>query len=415
MLQSKFFCKTKREKPRKTETKSHQYLVRADFIEQTIGGVYRLLPLGLLVFRKIENIIREEMLKLGAQELYLPILQDKKLWLESKRWDEIDPPLFKLQDRHKKEMALGPTHEEEIVEIVRTRIKSYRDLPFFLFQIQTKFRNELRPSGGLLRLREFIMKDLYSFHRDKKDALNFYAKVKKSYFKIFKQCNLNPLCVEASSGTIGGNISHEFMVLAENGEDRILLCENCNFAANLEKIGKTTICPECKNKIKEKRGIEVGHIFYLGRKYSKLMNATFIDKKGKKEFFYMGCYGIGLQRLLATIVEVYNDDKGIIWPKSVAPFNFHIIPIENSPEIKKAILRVTKRLQEKKLEFLLDDRRELSVGEKFADADLIGIPVRIVISKRTLKNDSIELKKRIKKNAKLVKLNNFLLNPQKYA
>lgn len=415
MLQSKLFFKTKKERPKETEIISHQYLVRGDFIEQTISGVYRLLPLGLVVFRKIENVIRKKMLELGAQEVYLPVFQDKKLWLESERWEKIDPPLFKLQDRHKKEIALGPTHEEEMVDIVRKRVKSYRNLPFSLFQIQTKFRNELRASGGLLRLREFVMKDLYSFHKDKEDALKFYYKVKKSYYEIFKECGLKPICVEASTGTIGGEISHEFMVLAENGEDRILVCEKCNFRANLEKMGKNRKCPNCRRNLEEKRGIELGHIFYLGTKYSRAMNATFLDKDGKEKYFFMGCYGIGLQRLMATIVEVNHDEKGIIWPKSVAPFNFHLIPIENSKKIKKVAFSLGKILEKNNFEFLLDDRKDVSPGEKFADADLIGIPIRIVISERTLKKNSIEIKERAKKKEKLINLKNFILNPKKYA
>jgi prolyl-tRNA synthetase len=415
MLQSKLFCKTKKEKPKGAETISHQYLVRGDFIEQTIAGVYRLLPLGWLVYQKIENIIREEMLNLGAQEVYLPVFQNKNLWLETNRWETIDPPLFKLKDRHQKEIALGPTHEEEMVDIVRKRVKSYKDLPLALFQIQTKFRNEIRPTGGLLRTREFIMKDLYSFDKSKDEALKFYSKVKKAYFRIFRRCELNPICVEASTGTIGGEYSEEFMVLAESGEDRVLICENCDFSANIEKIGEKKECPKCQKLLKEKRAIEIGHIFYLGTKYSQLMNATFLDKNGEKKFIYMGCYGIGLQRLMATIVEVWHDEKGIIWPKSVAPFLFHLIPIETSGKVKKIAKTLEVNLQKRNIEVLLDDRENVTTGEKFADCDLIGIPVRIVISEKTLKKNSVEIKKRKEKKVKIVKINEFLKNPQKYA
>jgi len=415
MLQSKLFCKTKKEKPKGAQTISHQYLVRGDFIEQTIAGVYRILPLGWLVCQKIENIIREEMLNLGAQELYLPVFQNKNLWLETNRWETIDPPLFKLKDRHKKEIALGPTHEEEMVDIVRKRVKSYKDLPLALFQIQTKFRNEIRPTGGLLRTREFIMKDLYSFDKSKDEALKFYSKVRKAYFRIFKKCGLNPICVEAATGTIGGEFSEEFMILAESGEDRILICENCGFSANLEKIGEKKECPKCKGALREERAIEVGHIFYLGTKYSKLMNATFLDKNGEKKFIYMGCYGIGLQRLMATIVEVWHDEKGIIWPKSVAPFQFHLIFVENSSDVKKIAKNLENNLKKKGLEVLLDDRENITIGERFADCDLIGIPNRIVISEKTLRKNSIEIKKRKEKMGKLVKIKEFLKNPQKYA
>lgn len=414
MLQSKLFYKTKKEKPKEAQTISHQYLLRADFIEQTISGVYRLLPLGWKVCQKIENIIREEMKGLGAQELFLPALQNKNLWLETKRWETIDPPLFKFGDRHQKELALGPTHEEEIVDIVRKRVKSYRDLPLALFQIQNKFRNEIRPSGGLIRLREFLMKDLYSFHREEREALQFYNKVKKSYFKIFKQCNLKPICVEASSGTIGGEFSHEFMVLAESGEDRVLICKKCDFGANLEKMGEKAHCPKCGNILDEKRAIELGHVFYLGTKYSQVMKATFKDKDGKEKFICMGCYGIGIQRLMATIVEIHHDEKGIIWPKKVAPFDFHLIFIEDFPKILKMAKYIKENLEKKNFEVLFDDRRKITVGEKFAESDLLGIPVRLVVSQETLKRNSLEIKKRDKKSKKLVKLKDFFLNPKKY-
>jgi len=244
MLQSQLFAKTKKTAPKEAEIISHKLLLRADFIEQSSSGVYRFLPLGFKVLKKIEEIIREEMIALGAQELYLPALQNKNLWLETNRWQTIDPPLFKLKDRHQKETALGSTHEEEITDIVRKRIKSYQDLPLHLFQIQDKFRNEVRATGGLLRTREFLMKDLYSFHRDEKDLANFYQKVKKAYFKIFKRCGLDSVCVEASPGTIGGKLSHEFMVLSPEGEDRILICKKCGYGANIEKVGEIKICPK---------------------------------------------------------------------------------------------------------------------------------------------------------------------------
>ncbi|HHE67613.1 MAG TPA: proline--tRNA ligase, partial [Candidatus Parcubacteria bacterium] len=222
MRQSELFCKTKKEWPKDAEALSHKLLVRADFIEQSSAGVYRLLPLGYRVVRKIENIIDQEMRRIGGQRILLPALQNKNLWLETKRWETIDPPLFKLKDIHKRETALGPTHEEEITDLARKRVDSYQDLPFALFQIQNKFRNEIRPQGGLLRTREFIMKDLYSFHASEEDLFRFYQKVRKSYFRIFKRCGLKALCVQASSGSIGGELSEEFMIPAQAGEDRIL-------------------------------------------------------------------------------------------------------------------------------------------------------------------------------------------------
>ena len=405
MLQSQLFCKTKKETPKDAEVISHKLLVKGDFIEQTISGVYRFLPLGLKVLKKIEKIIREEMWDLGAQEVLLPTLQDKKLWLETNRWQTIDPPLFKLLDRHQKEIALGPTHEEEMVDIARKRVKSYQDLPFSLFQIQNKFRNEMRASGGLLRQREFLMKDLYSFYSNEEEAREFYERVKKAYFKIFRRCALQTILVEASSGTIGGKLSHEFQVEAEVGEDRILICSKCGYGANIEKIGEIKKCPECRGILEKKNSIEVGHIFYLGTKYSKAMSADFKDRDGKEKPILMGCYGIGLPRLMATIVEIHYDEKGMIWPKEVAPFQLHLIRIENSRPVKLAAEKLYNDLTKENIEVLYDDRLDKSAGEKFADCDLIGIPMRLVISERTLKQNCAELKRRSAKKTKLIKIN----------
>jgi prolyl-tRNA synthetase len=404
MLQSQLFAKTKKEAPKEAKTISHKYLARGEFIEQSFSGVYRFLPLGLKVLKKIEEIIREEMVALGAQELYLPVLQNKNLWLKTNRWATIDPPLFKLKDRHRKETALGSTHEEEITDVVRQRATSYQDLPLYLFQIQDKFRNEMRATGGLLRTREFLMKDLYSFHISEKDLIKFYEKVRKSYSKIFKKCGLNPICVEASSGTIGGKLSHEFMVLSESGEDRILICKKCSFAANIEKIGDRNQCPKCKRHLEKRNSIEIGHIFDLGTKYSKIMRANFRGRDGKVGPIVMGCYGMGLPRVMATIVEIHHDGNGIIWPKTVAPFQIHLIQIENTKKIRKVSEKLYQDLQKQGIEVLYDDREEKSAGEKFADGDLIGIPNRIVISERTLKKDCVEIKKRGEKKAKLIKL-----------
>src|SRR6056297_1051592 len=309
MRQSKLFAKTKKKAPKDAETISHKYLAKGDFIEQSISGVYSYLPLGWRVFRNIERIIREEMESLGAEEVYLPAMQNKNLWLETGRWETIDPPLFKFEDRHDREIALGPTHEEGITDIVRHRVDSYKDLPFALFQIQDKFRNEMRATGGLLRTREFSMKDLYSFHKDENSVEEFYKKVKGAYFRIYERCGVDAVCVDAESGSIGGDFSDEFMVPAESGEDTILICQDCGYGANTEKIGEIEECPKCKGEIEEEKTIEVGHIFKLGTKYSKIMGATFKDKKGEEHPILMGCYGIGLSRLMATIVEVRHNKK----------------------------------------------------------------------------------------------------------
>lgn len=409
MYQSQLFARTKKEAPKDAFVISHKYLTRADFVEQTISGVYRFLPLGFRVLDKIKKIIKDEMINMGAQELYLPALQDKSLWLETNRWNTIDPPLFKLKDRHQKETALGATHEEEIADTVRKRVKSYSDLPFSLFQIQDKFRNELRASGGLLRTKEFLMKDLYSFHADEKDLNGFYEKVKKSYLKILEKCGLKTVCVEASSGTIGGKISHEFMVLSENGEDRVLICKKCGFGANVEKIGKENRCPKCQGSLEEKNAIEAGHIFQLGTEYSEKMKVKYRDKKGQEKPVFMGCYGIGLPRLMSTIVEINHDERGIIWPKGVSPFDVHLIQIENSQKIKKTAEKIYRDLLKTGIEVLYDDRSK-TAGEKFADADLIGIPIRVVISERTLAKNSVEIKKRQDQKVKIIKISNVRAN-----
>ena len=431
MRQSQLFCRTKKEISKEIQIISHQLLLKADFISQVAAGIYNFLPLGWRVHRKIEKIIREEMTAIGGQELYLPALIPKNLWDRTGRWQTINPPLFKVKDRHEAKFGLSSTHEEVITELACQRIKSYRDLPLYLFQIQNKFRNEMRSTGGLLRTREFVMKDLYSFHSDEKDLANFYDKIKKAYFRIFKKCGLNPVCVEASSGTIGGKLSHEFMIISPIGEDKVLICKKCGFGANIEKAGKMKKCPKCKNPLEENSSIEIGHIFNLGTKYSKAMGANFIDKDKKVKPIVMGCYGIGLGRLMAVIIEENYDERGIIWPETIAPFDVHLISIFSGEEkIDKKIKEISEKLykssftagankfvvqnsagkigQKKEIEVLYDDRKEISPGEKFVEADLIGIPIRIVISERTLKNDSVEIKKRTGKETELVKIENIL-------
>lgn len=388
MLQSQLLAKTKKNPPQDAETISHKLLMRADFINQEISGVYSFLPLGWRVHQKIAHIIRQEMNKIRGQEVSMPVLQPKDLWQETGRWDTIDPPLFKLKDRHKKDLALGPTHEEMFTNIVRKRIKSYQDLPLYLYQIQDKFRNEMRSTGGLLRTREFIMKDLYSFHTSQIDLDDYYLKVMQAYKNIYQQCGLEIVITQASSGSIGGSQSHEFMALAESGEDKILVCSKCDFAVNTE-LGKTKFCSKCQSKLVQKQAIEVGHIFKLGTVYSKKMKAVFTDKSGKQKPMFMGCYGIGLGRLMAAIVEAHHDKAGIIWPKQTAPFDVHLISLLGQ---EKAGRQLYEKLTKKDIDVLYDDRRGISAGEKFAEADLIGISVRLVISEKT--SNKIEYKQR---------------------
>ena len=406
MKQSQLFYKTLKEAPKTAEIISHKLLLRAGFIFQLAAGIYEFLPLGWKVHKKIENIIREEMEKIGAQEVFLATLQPKEIWQRTDRWEKMAPPIFKLKDRHRKDFALGPTHEEVITQLAKLKIQSYKDLPLYLFQIQSKFRNEMRPSGGLLRVREFLMKDLYSFHSSEEDFENYFEKVANSYEKIFQRCELETIKSEASGGpfTEVGAKTYEFQIPAPAGEDKILFCQKCEYAINLETAKIRNICPKCKGKLKKKNTIEVGHIFSLGTKYSKALNLYFIDKDGFKKPVIMGCYGIGLGRLMGTIVEIHHDQKGIIWPKEVVPFLIHLIQIEHNFRVKKVAEKLYQNLQKKDLEVLYDDRAEKTPGEKFADADLIGIPYRIVVSEKTLKKDSVEVKKRSEKKIKLIKI-----------
>ena len=409
MLQSKLFSKTLKKAPKEAKIASHKLLLRGDFISQLASGIYSFLPLGYRIHRKIEEVVREEMNAIGGQEVFLPSLQPKEIWQKTDRWGHMDPPLFKIKDRHKKEFVLGPTHEEVITDLLKGRVQSYKDLPVYLYQIQTKFRNEMRFAGGLLRAREFVMKDLYSFHPDKKDLDKFFNKVLLAYDKIFKRCGLKAIKSEASGGVFTKEKTYEFQVMSKEGEDKIIYCPKCNWATNLEvtKIKAGQKCPKCKSKLVKANSIEVGHTFRLGTKYSKALNLYFRDKKGEKKPVVMGCYGIGLGRLMAAIVEINHDDKGIIWPKEVTPFQIHLIQIEDNQKIRKAAEKLYKDLQNKAVEVLYDDRNDKSAGEKFAEADLIGIPVRVVVSEKTLKNNSIEVKKRDENKTCLIKFSHI--------
>jgi prolyl-tRNA synthetase len=549
---SKLFGKTLRETPAEAETASHQLLLRAGMIHQVAAGIYSYLPLGWRVLRKIENIIRDEMDKAGGQELMLPVLQPLELWQETGRDLAFGKGLFTLTDRRDRKLCLGPTHEEVITELVSHNVQSYRDLPLLLYQIQTKFRDEPRPRAGLIRVREFIMKDLYSFDTDEQGLNQSYDKMLKAYQNIYSRCGLPTLLVEADSGAIGGKESHEFMVITEGGEDEIIYCDSCRYAANVDKAesikskikpgeplpreevatpGAGTIeqvadflkvpkshtlkavfyiadgklvfvvirgdievnevklkntlgcvdlrlateaqvmnagivagaaspigtkgikiiaddsitsgtnfiagankpdthlrnvnyprdfrvdlvvdiaqahagegCPRCGRKLLSTHGIEVGHVFKLGTFISEKLGALFIDPNGVSHPIIMGCYGIGLDRLLAAAIELNHDDKGIIWPMSIAPYHIYLCPLylENS-KVATTAEKVYTDLEAEGLEVLFDDRKE-SPGVKFNDADLLGIPLRVTISPRTLEKDSVEIKKRSQKEPELVPL-----------
>ncbi len=547
---SKLFGKTLREVPADADTVSHQLLVRAGMINQLVAGVYSYLPLGWRVHRKIENIIRDEMDKAGGQEVNLPVLQPLELLEQSGR-DRVDV-IFTLYDRRERKMVLGFTHEEVVTQLAARYARSYRDLPLLIYQIQVKFRDEPRPRGGLIRVREFTMKDLYSFDIDEDGLEVSYQKMVQAYRNIFDRCGLPTIMVEADSGAIGGKDSSEFMAVAPNGEDEIIHCPGCKYAANTEKAvsvkenigggeplpveevatpGMGTIeevagflkipqsrtlkavfyiadgemvfvvirgdlevneiklknelhcadlrmstepevieagivagaaspvglkgfkviaddsvntgsnfvaggnkpdthirnvnyprdfkadtvadiataragdkCLKCGETLAATHGIEVGHIFKLGTTYSDSFNASFIDEKGESKPFVMGCYGLGLSRLLAAIIEYNHDDKGIIWPVSVAPYHVYICVLSREgSEVPKVAEKLYTDLQASGIEVLFDDREE-SPGVKFNDADLIGMPFRVTVSPRTLQKDSVELKKRSEKESEIMPL-----------
>jgi prolyl-tRNA synthetase len=558
---SKLFGKTLRQAPAEAESISHQLLLRAGMIAQEAAGIYSYLPLGWRVLKKIENVIREEMDKAGGQELMLPVLQPFELWQQSGRDLSFGKSLFTLTDRKEHTLALGPTHEEVITDLVHRYVQSYRELPLFLYQIQTKLRDEPRPRGGLLRVREFIMKDLYSFDADEAGLDKSYQSMCQAYSNIYARLGLPTMIVEADSGAIGGKDSHEFMVITETGEDEVIYCSNCGYAANAEKaqfakkksnaetplpleeiatpeaetiaevagfvgvptnqtlkavfyfadgefifvivrgdleVNETKLrntlkctelrlategevneagivagfaspvgikgvkvvaddsltsgsnfivgankpgyhlrnanyprdfqvdlmadialaqpgdsCPRCQGKLSSARGIEVGHVFKLGTFISERFGASFLDNDGTSRPIVMGCYGIGLGRVLAAIVEQSHDDKGIIWPLSVAPYQVHLCPLNLE---KSAVLptaeKIYQELQKEGIEVLFDDRDD-SPGVKFNDADLLGIPLRLTLSPRTLQSQSVEAKWRREKEAQLLPLDNLVVQVKK--
>jgi len=410
MLQSKLFTKTLREAPSDEQSQSAKLLLRAGFVDKVAAGLYTMLPLGFLVLQKIERIIVEEMDKLGAQRVLMTGLVPKKNWDATGRWQVLDD-LFKLESRNKDAYGLGVTHEEVITPIAKKFVFSYKDLPFSAYQIQTKFRDELRAKSGLLRTREFLMKDLYSFHSDQKDLDEFYQKVKKAYFKIFNRAGLRgKTYFTCASGGTFSEFSHEFQALTPAGEDIIFICAKCGLAINREIKDKYPQCPECgAGDFKEEKSIEVGNIFQLGTKFSDAFSLEYSAKTGQKKAVIMACYGIGLQRLMGAVVEANNDGSGIVWPKAVAPFDIHLLelPSKNASfekRIRATVKKIYADLQKQGIEVLYDDRSDKSVGEKFKDCDLIGIPVRIVVSERTLEKKSVEIKNRNSKAAKLVKI-----------
>ena len=401
---SKILLPTLKDAPQEAEVISHKLMLRAGMIRKVASGIYTWLPLGLKVLRKIENIVREEMDASGAQEVFMPMVQPRELWEETKRWDKMGPELLRIKDRHDRDFCLGPTHEEVITDVIRSTVKSYKELPLNIYQIQTKFRDEVRPRYGIMRGREFLMKDSYSFNMDEDSLQETYLTMRDTYKKVLERMDLEYKISAADSGAIGGDSSEEFHILADNGEDTIAVSDTSEFAINTELLlkdgediksleGKPS--PDGKGTIQIKKGIEVGHIFKLGEIYADSMKANVLNNEGKASTLFMGCYGIGVSRLVAAAIEQNNDEKGIIWPHSIAPYDINIIAIgyDKNKEIASASNDLYFQLKEMGYEVLLDDRKD-GYGTKIKDSELIGIPLNIIIGKQFTENKEVELKSR---------------------
>ena len=409
MLFSKLLLPTLKDAPQEAEIVSHKLMLRSGMIRKVASGIYSWLPIGLRVLRKVENIVREEMNASGAQEVFMPMVQPKELWEETKRWEKMGPELLRIQDRHQRNFCLGPTHEEIITDIIRDNVKSYKELPLNIYQIQTKFRDEVRPRYGIMRGREFLMKDSYSFNIDEESLQETYLSMRDTYKRVLNRIGLDFKISKADSGVIGGDSSEEFHVLAENGEDSIAVSDSSEFAINTELLlkddedinslnGKPS--PDGNGIIQVKKGIEVGHIFKLGKLYAESMNANVLNSDGQKTTLFMGCYGIGVSRLVAAAIEQNYDDKGIVWPHSIAPFDINIISIGHNKDekITSAAIDLYEELNEMGYSVILDDRKD-GYGAKIKDSELIGIPLNIIIGKNFLKNKEIELLGRSGKNS----------------
>ncbi len=404
MRQSKLFPKTKKEAPKDAESLNHKLLVRGGYIDQLMAGSWTLLPLGSRVVDKINEIIRDELNKIDCQEILMPLLHPKNIWNETGRWDKAHEIMYKLKDSRDKEYALSFTHEEIFLDLIRKHLMSFQDLPIALYHFSTKFRNELRAKSGILRGREFMMKDLYSVHENESDFWRFYEEVKVAYKNIFERIGFDIKVTEAGGGVFTDNITHEFQVIAEGGEDTIYYCDSCAWGANQEVFegdeGQT--CPACgKGKVRKSKSIEVGNIFPFGTYYSERMKVYYSDRSGTKKPVWFGSYGIGSTRVMGTWVEVSNDPKGIIWSKAIAPFDVHLIELPGALKAQD----VYEKIKSDGNDVLWDDR-SVGAGEKLADADLMGIPVRLVVSEKTA--DKIEWKERSSENPEILTIEETL-------
>ena len=416
MRLSQYFLPTLRETPKEAQIVSHRLMLRAGMIQQSSAGIYSWLPLGLKVMRKIEQIVREEQNRAGAVELLMPTIQPAELWQESGRYDDYGLEMLRIKDRHERDMLFGPTNEEQITDIFRTHVKSYRALPLNLYHIQWKFRDEVRPRFGIMRGREFLMKDAYSFALNAEAARTEYNKMFVSYLLTFKRLGLTAIPMEADTGPIGGDMSHEFVILADTGESEVFCHKDwlnysldageVDYQADLQPIvdrftslyavtdekHDAKSCPVKADDLVTTRGIEVGHIFYFGDKYSTPMGAVVADDTGKSTAVHMGSYGIGVSRLVGGIIEASHDDKGIIWPESVAPFDVAVVNLKpGNAECDAAVEDLYRRLQDAGFDVLMDDSSD-SAGAKLNTMDLIGIPRQIVIGPRGMANGEVEFK-----------------------
>tara|TARA_B100000927_G_scaffold291563_1_gene294435 strand:+ start:52 stop:1317 length:1266 start_codon:yes stop_codon:yes gene_type:complete len=402
MLWSNYFIPTLKDTAAEdSQVISNSLMLKSGMIRKTASGIYTWLPLGLRVLNKVENIVREEMNNAGAHEVLMPMVQPKDLWDESERWNKFGPELLRFKDRHDRDFCLGPTHEEVITDLIKNNVKSYRELPLNIYQIQTKFRDEIRPRYGVMRSREFLMKDSYSFHLSEECLEDTYQIMRKAYSNILKRIGLNFKIVKADSGAIGGDRSEEFHVLAENGEDTLAVSDSSDYAVNAELLlendqdaqsleGQKS--PDGNGLLEITKGIEVGHIFQLGKLYSENMNATVLDDSGTAKNMHMGCYGVGISRIVAASIEQNFDEKGIIWPKSISPFNLSIITIgaDKDKNIEASSKKLYQDLSQKGFEVILDDRND-GFGKKIKDNELVGIPLSIVFGKNFSENDEVEI------------------------
>jgi len=407
MRQSQLFTKTKKESPADEVALNAELLIRAGFISKEMAGVYSFLPMGIRVINKIENIIRDEMNKIGGLEMRTSVFQSKEVWEKSGRWsDEVVDNWFKTQLKNGAEVGLSFTNEEAYANILKQYVSSYKDLPLYLYDFKNIFRNEARSKSGILRGREFYWKALYSFSKDEAEHNEFYEKAKQAYKNVFSRVGIGHITyMTFASGGSFSKFSHEFQTITGAGEDTIYVDENKSIAINKEVYEDEVISSLGLNKeeLVEKKAIEVGNIFSLGTKFSTPFELNYKNENGEEKLVIMGSYGIGLSRLMGTVVEVLSDDKGIIWPENIAPFQVHLLALGGDDNVKNSAEEIYNKLISRGIEVLFDDRADLSAGEKFADSDLIGIPYRVVVSKRSLADGGYEIKKRIESNGKIVK------------